>query len=185
MGVYCVNTARWVTGKDPVEAAAYQWTVDPEVFKEVDENIAFRLNFPDGLVMQGTASWGGAKESFLHIVGEKGWATLAPAYQYDEERRLYGRIGGRWFEKKYKIMNELALELDAFADCVRRNREPAPNGAEGLRDVAVMQAIYQSAREGRPVSIAWQEDRGYRLVGAGLVGDIGAGCMAASDFVIA
>ena len=153
VGVYCVNTARWVTGKDPVEAEAYQWTVDPEVFKEVDENIAFRLKFPDGLIMQAIASWGGAQESFLHIVGEKGWATLAPAYQYDEERRLYGRIGGRWFEKKYKIMNELALELDAFADCIRRNRESAPNGAEGRRDVAVMEAIYQSAREGRPVNI--------------------------------
>ena len=86
-------------------------------------------------------------------MGEKGWATLAPAYQYDEERRLYGRIGGRWFEKKFKVMNELALELDAFADCIRRNHEPAPNGAEGLRDVAVVQAIYQSAREGRPVKI--------------------------------
>jgi len=157
VGVYCVNTARWVTGKNPVEAEAYQWTVDPEIFKEVDENIAFRLNFPDGLVMQGTASWGGAQQSFLHLVGEKGWATLAPAYQYDEERRLYGRIGGRWFERKYGTMNELALELDAFADCIRRNREPAPNGAEGLRDVVVMQAIYQSAREGRPVRIDMAE----------------------------
>ena len=153
VGVYCVNTARWVTGKDPVEAAAYQWTVDPEAFREVDENVAFRLNFPDGLVMQGTASWGGAQESFFHIVGEKGWATLAPAYQYNEERRLYGRIGGRWFEKKYKIINELALELDALADCIRRNREPGPNGSEGLRDVAVIEAIYQSVREGRPVKI--------------------------------
>lgn len=153
VGVYCVNTTRWITGKEPVEADAYQWTVNPEVFREVDENVAFRLNFPEGPVMQGTASWGGAQESFLTIVGEKGWATLSPAYQYDEERRLYGRIGERWFEKKYKIMNELALELDAFADCVRHNREPAPNGMEGLRDVAVMQAIYQSAREGRPVKI--------------------------------
>ncbi len=159
VGVYCVNTARWVTGKDPVEAAAYQWTVDPEVFQEVDENIAFRLNFPDGLIMQAIASWGGATESFFHLVGEKGWATLAPAYQYNEERRLYGRIGGRWFEKKYQIMNELALELDGLADCIRRNREPAPNGAEGLRDMAVMQAIYRSAREGRPVSIG-EPDRG-------------------------
>lgn len=153
VGVYCVNTARWVTGKDPVEAAAYQWTVDPEVFKAIDESIAFRLNFPGGLIVQAIASWGGATASFFHLVGEKGWATLAPAYQYDEERRLYGRIGGRWFEKKFKVMNELALELDAFADCIRRNHEPAPNGAECLRDVAVVQAIYQSAREGRPVKI--------------------------------
>jgi predicted dehydrogenase len=153
VGIYCINTARWVTGKDPVEASAYQWTVNPEVFLEVEENIAFRLNFPDGLIMQATASWGGALESFFHLGGEKGWTTLAPAYQHSEERRLYGRIGGRWFEKTYKVMNEVALELDAFADCIRRNREPGPNGAQGLRDVVVMQAIYQSANEGRPVSI--------------------------------
>ena len=89
----------------------------------------------------------------MHVVGEKGWATLTPAYQYDEERRLYGRIGGRWFEKKYKVTNELALEIDAFAECIRRNREPAPNGTEGLRDVAVIEAIYRSAREGLAVKI--------------------------------
>ena len=154
VGVYCVNTARWVTGKDPVEAAAFQWTVDPEIYREVDENVAFRLNFPNGLVMQGTASWGAAKQSFLTVVGEQGWATLAPAFQYDEERRLYGRLAGRWFEKKYAVMNELALELDAFAQCIRRNREPGPSGAEGLCDVAVIEAIYQSVREGRPVKIA-------------------------------
>jgi len=153
VGVYCINTARWVVGKEPLEAAAYQWTADPEVFNEVDENIAFRLNFPDGLVMQATASWGAAQASFLHVIGEKGWATLDPAYPYEEERRLYGRIGGRWVEKRYKVMNELALELDGFADCVRRNREPEPNGTVGLRDVAVMQAVYRAAREGRPVPI--------------------------------
>jgi predicted dehydrogenase len=50
-------------------------------------------------------------------------------------------------------MNELALELDAFADCIRRNREPGPSGAEGLRDVTVVQAIYQAARDARPVKI--------------------------------
>ncbi|MBZ5671045.1 MAG: Gfo/Idh/MocA family oxidoreductase [Acidobacteriia bacterium] len=153
VGVYCINTALWVAGKQPLEAAAYQWTADPEVFSEVDEHVAFRLNFPDGLVMQATASWGAAPASFLHVIGEKGCATLDPAFEYDEERRLYGRIGGRWFEKRYKVMNELALELDGFADCVRRNREPEPNGTVGLRDVAVMQAIYRAAREGRPVPI--------------------------------
>jgi glucose-fructose oxidoreductase len=92
-------------------------------------------------------------ESVFHVVGEKGWATLAPAFQYTEERRLYGRIGGRWFERKYKVVNELALELDGFADCIRRNREPGPNGTVGLRDVAVMQAIYESAKHGRPIRI--------------------------------
>jgi predicted dehydrogenase len=153
VGIYCINTVRWLVEKEPVEATAFQWTVDPQVFNEVDEHIAFRLNFPDGLVMQATTSWGAAQASFLHVHGERGWAALDPAFAWDEERRLFGRINGRWFEKRYKVMDELALELDAFADCVRRNREPEPNGRHGLRDVAIMQAIYRSAREARPVPI--------------------------------
>ena len=154
VGVYGINMVRWLTGREPVGAAAYQWTADPAVFREVDENIMFRLNFPDDLVMHGTASWGAAKVSFLHVMGEKGWATLEPAYSRNEERRLSGSSAGKGFEKKYKIIDEVALELDAFAECVRRNREPEPNGAQGLCDVAIMQAIYQAAREGHPVAIA-------------------------------
>ncbi len=153
VGIYCVNTARWLVDKDPVEAMAYSWTVAPERFKEVEENIAFRLTFPEGLVLQATASFGAAQASFLHVHGERGWAALDPAFAYDEERRLFGKIGGRWFEKKFKVIDEFALELDAFAECIRRKRDPEPSGVEGLRDMVIMRAIYRSARENRPVPI--------------------------------
>jgi predicted dehydrogenase len=154
VGIYCINTVRYLTGKEPLEAEAYQWTVAPDVFREVDEHIAFRLKFPDGLVMQATSSWGAASSSFLRVIGEKGYATLDPAFEYDEVRRLYGKVGNRWFDKKYKIINELALELDGLADAVRQNRDVEPTGAEGLRDVAIMEAIYQAAREGHTVPCA-------------------------------
>lgn len=153
LGVYCVNTTRWLTGREPIEAMATTWTVDPERFNDVEENIAFRLTFPEGLVLQATASYGAAQASFLHVHGEKGWAALDPAFAYDEERRLFGKIGGKWFEKKFNVMDEFALELDAFADSIRRQRDPEPDGNEGLRDVVVMQAIYRSARENRPVPV--------------------------------
>ncbi len=153
LGVYCVNTVRWLTGKEPVEAMAHAWTVNPGQFNEVEENIAFRLTFPEGVVLQATASFGAAQASFLHVHGERGWAALDPAFAYDEERRLFGKIGGRWLEKRFKVMDEFALELDAFADCIRRKRDPEPDGNEGLRDVVVMQAIYRSARENRPVPV--------------------------------
>jgi predicted dehydrogenase len=93
----------------------------------------------------------------LQVNGEKGWACLSPAFQYDLERRLSGEIGGHWFERKFKVIDELAREIDALADSVRRRREPEPNGVEGMRDVAVMEAIYQSAREGRTVPITMPE----------------------------
>jgi predicted dehydrogenase len=157
VGVYCVNTIRWLVGADPLEASAYQWTTDPETFSQVDENIAFRLNFPQGIVAQATSSFRAAESSFLQVNGEGGWACLNPAYQYDLERCMFGEIAGRWFEKRFKVIDELALELDAFADSIRRGREPEPNGVQGMRDMAVMEAIYQSAREGRAVAITLPE----------------------------
>ena len=153
VGVYCVNTARWLTDTEPVEATAYAWSGDQARYDEVEENISFRLTFPDGLVMQATSSFGAAQASFIHVHGERGWAALDPAFAYDEERRLFGKIGGRWFEQNFKVMDEFALELDAFAEAIHRKRDPEPDGNEGLRDVVVMQAIYRSARENRPVPI--------------------------------
>lgn len=156
-GVYCVNTICWLAGKEPLEVSAYQWTTDPETFSKVDENIAFRLNFPAGIVAQATASFKAAWSSFLQVHGEKGWAALNPAYQWSEERSLIGKIGDRWFEKKFKVVDELALELDALAESIHRKREPEANGVRGMRDVVVIEAIYQSARESRTVPITMPE----------------------------
>jgi len=78
---------------------------------------------------------------------------LNPAFAFEEERRLFGKILGRWFEQKFKVMDEFVLEIDHFADCIRRRHDPKSDGMEGLRDLATIQAIYQSARENRTVAI--------------------------------
>ncbi len=153
VGVYCVNTARWLLEQEPAEAEAYAWTVDPARFREVEENIAFRLFFPGGAVLEASSSFGAAQASFVHVHGERGWAALDPAYAYDEERRLFGKTDGRWFEKRFPRMDEFVLEVDAFANSIRQARDEEPDGTQGMRDVAVMEAIYRSARAGRPARI--------------------------------
>ncbi|TAM78844.1 MAG: Gfo/Idh/MocA family oxidoreductase [Acidobacteria bacterium] len=153
VGIYCVNTIRWLSGKEPVEANAYSWSTHPARFSSVEESIGFQLKFPDDLLVQASASFGAAQASYLKVFGERGWAALDPAFAFDEERRLTGKIGGRWFEKRFRIIDEFALELDAFADCIQRGKDPEPDGWEGLRDVVTMQAIYDAAREGRWVPI--------------------------------
>ena len=147
VGVYCVNTVRWLLGTEPLEASAYAWSVDTKRFGEVEENMAFCLVFPEGVVLEASCSFGAAQSSFLHIHGERGWAALDPAYAYNYERRLFGEIDRKRFQRYFPRMGEFSLELDAFADCVRRGRDPEPSGWQGLRDVAVMEAIYRGARE--------------------------------------
>jgi predicted dehydrogenase len=153
VGIYCINTVRWLTGWEPVEAAATAWTSDPARFREVEDNISFQLKFPGGLFMQASSSFTAAKASFLQIHGEKGWAALDPAYAYNEERRLFGRIAGKWFEKKFKIVDEFSREIDHLAECIREGRDPLPDGRAGLCDVRVMEAVYEAAKQGRAVAI--------------------------------
>lgn len=154
LGIYSVNTMRWIAGSSPIEARAHAWTEDPKRFSEVEDNIAFWLTHPDGLVCQGSSSFSAAAASFVQVHGEKGWAALNPAFAFEEERRLFGKIQGRWFEQAFQVIDEFALELDAFADCIYSQRNPEPDGMEGLRDIATIQAVYQSVREKQPVRIA-------------------------------
>jgi predicted dehydrogenase len=153
IGIYCVNTMRWVAGSSPIDATAYCWSDAPQRFSEVEDNIAFRLTHPDGLVCQGTSSYSSMAASFLQVHGDQGWAALNPAFAFEEERRLFGRIRGQWFEQKFKVIDEFALELNAFAESTHRGRDPEPDGMEGLRDLATIEAIYRSAQENRTVPI--------------------------------
>ena len=153
IGIYCVNTMRWVAGNSPIDATAYRWTDDPKRFSEVEDSITFRLTHPDGLVCQGTSSYSSMAASFVQVHGDQGWAALNPAFAFEEERRLFGKIRGRWFEQKFKVMDEFALELNAFAESIHRRLDPEPDGMEGLRDLATIEAIYRSARENRTIPI--------------------------------
>lgn len=157
IGIYCVNTVRWMVDEDPVEATALSWSRDRKRFKQVEEGVAFRLNFRTGLVVQGSAGWGSALASFVQVHGEKGWASLAPAFAFEEERRLTGKIQGKWFAHEYTAIDEFALELDAFSACIRERRDPEPDGEQGMRDIAVLDAIYRAAKQGRRVAIRYPE----------------------------
>lgn len=160
LGVYCLNTCRWLVNENPVATSAVSWARDPRRYKEVEEGIAFRLDFNSGLVLQGTTAYSAGFSSFVHVHGEKGWAELAPAFAFEEERRISGKILGRWFAKTFKPMDEFALELDYFSKCIRENKNPEPDGEEGLRDVIIIDAIYQAARQGRTVEIRYEEVQG-------------------------
>ena len=155
LGVYCVNTSRWLVEEDPLEASAHTWKKDAERFRDVEEGISFRMQFASGLVVQGISTYSSAISSYLFVQGTKGWACLTPAFPFDEERRLTGKIGGKWFEKKFRVVDEFAPELDAFATAIQMKKPAEPDGRQGHRDMCILEAIYAAARNGGPVSVRY------------------------------
>lgn len=45
--------------------------------------------------------------------------------------------------------NQFAEDMDHFSDCVMNNKKPSSPGEEGLQNHIIMEAIYQSAKEGK------------------------------------
>jgi predicted dehydrogenase len=49
--------------------------------------------------------------------------------------------------------DQFALEMDHMATCVLKNQPPHTPGEEGLQDQRLVEALYESARTGRPVKV--------------------------------
>jgi hypothetical protein len=62
-------------------------------------------------------------------------------------------IGEKKTEKIFKPGDQFAPELIYFSDCIIHDRAPEPSGNEGLADVRVINAIYESAEIGRAVRV--------------------------------
>jgi predicted dehydrogenase len=68
---------------------------------------------------------------------------------------LTGKIGGKWFEKRFRVVDEFAPELDAFAAATLTKKPVEPDGRQGHLDMIIFEAIYASARKGEPVGIRY------------------------------
>jgi predicted dehydrogenase len=155
LGVYCVNTSRWLVEEDPIEVTAESWVHDSARFAEVEESISFRLRFPSGMVVQGASSYSAAPSSFIFVQGTAGWASLSPAFPFDEARRLTAKIGKRHIGRTFKVIDEFSPEIDAFASALQNRRTVEPDGVQGQKDMSIISAIYKSARTRKSVGIEY------------------------------
>ena len=78
IGIYSLNAARYVTGEEPIEVNAIQYTTpnDPR-FTEVEETINFQLRFPSGVLANCSSSYG-APFNRIRAVGTDGWPSSIP-----------------------------------------------------------------------------------------------------------
>jgi predicted dehydrogenase len=153
-----MNAARFLSGEEPVEVIGHTYTSpDDPRFREVEESVHFMLRFPSGFNATCMASYSSHNSKFLRLPGSDAWAEMDPAYAYSGIRLRSGRLQeGTEVITQFDIDSgdQFAKEMDHMAQCVRRNIVPHTPGEEGMQDMRIVQAIYQSARDGRPVKLA-------------------------------
>ncbi len=81
----------------------------------------------------------------------------APSYRLSPvAASLFGGERPWTYEFNFPVTDRkiLALEYHEFAECIRNGTEPEVNGAVAKRAIALVYALFESAQEGRPVTIA-------------------------------
>jgi predicted dehydrogenase len=148
VGIYCLQTARMLTGEDPIWISAAETKTDAVKFKEVDETISWTMKFPGGVISNCVSTYGANGFQGFRAGTTRGWFGLDPAYYYNGNRGR--RSDGP--EINIPVADQFAIELDDFADCIIHKRQTRVSGEMGVSDVKYLMAIYESIKKGRPVT---------------------------------
>jgi glucose-fructose oxidoreductase len=153
IGVYCINAARNLFRAEPTQVSAISVNSGLATLAEIDETTASILRFGDDRVATFVTSFNASDVASYRIVGTKGHLQADPAYEYAEGLEYRLTIDGKTSRKQTPKRDQFAPELLYFSDCIVNDRPPEPSGEEGLQDVRIVEALHQSAKTGRPITI--------------------------------
>ena len=172
LGSYCVSFARTVLQAEPVEVNAYQISGNTGV----DLSFSAQMQFPTGTLVQFFSSF----QSFAHIeadfLGTEGriyadipWANhigasanvqVTRSGNPEETSTFSDSMEGHTIDTKtYENMNAYQCEIDSMVENVLNGTEPVISLADSWKNVSTIVALHESARTGKPVRPATQNDK--------------------------
>jgi len=150
VGIYALQALRYLSGEEPISVSALATTVDTVKFRDIEETLIWQMKFPSGLLGSGNTTYRFGGINRFNVNAERGWFGMTPAYSY------HGLRGSRSDGETIQMpdIDQFAAEMDDFAQCILENRPTRVPGEEGLRDMKIIAAIYESARTGKAVKLA-------------------------------
>ncbi|HEY6075077.1 MAG TPA: Gfo/Idh/MocA family oxidoreductase [Anaerolineales bacterium] len=153
VGCYPISYARMLTGEEPVEVFGRQ------VIGEggIDVTFVGEMRFPGGVLAQFDSGFHSPLRVQMEAAGSDGWLKVENPYKPgkgehilfsrgDETQRI--RVPGR----------ELYIgEVEDLEDAVLKGAAPRITLEDSRGNIAVIQALMESARTGRPVNVERRE----------------------------
>ncbi len=143
MGVYSIQSAIYGSGMNPVSVSAQEFSTRPEYFKDTDETITAQFEFPNGATGNIMTSHNvNINRHYSNF--ENGWVELNPANHYGP------LAGGSSDNRNWDFPHERQqkLQMDDFAKHILHDAPNLIPGEMGKRDMIIVEAIYQSIKEG-------------------------------------
>ncbi|WP_435346744.1 D-xylose 1-dehydrogenase Gfo6 [Haloarchaeobius sp. HRN-SO-5] len=154
LGVYPINTSRFVLDADPVSVSAATWSGDDEWFDDVpDERASFDLAFPDGVHALCSVSQNAYHTAEFRVVGTDGEIRLRPGFFGSQSNELLVSTPDGETAVTYDPVNQMAELFAYFSDRVLGEQPIHADGEHGLVDIEVVEAVYESGADGERKSL--------------------------------
>ena len=157
VGIHSFDTLRFVLGDiRPTKVFAKIGTYFKDI--EVEDTATLMLEFEGGILSLIEAGWynlyADEKQGYTQIFGTKGYARAVPS-------ELQIDIEGEWSfvkpqipqRKQQEDLSAFQAQMDHFLNCIIKNKEPSPNGNDGLWAMKILEAAYHSDKIGDSVTI--------------------------------
>ena len=148
LGIYCLQGICYTSGMEPIAVTAQSSPIsDPEKFIDIEETLTWQMEMPGGLIAECKTSYTDGM-NHLKVEAERGSFELQPSFSYSG---IKGKTPGGIIE--YQPLSQQAKQMDDDALSIIQDKPMQVPGEEGLKDIRIVRAIYQSAATGKRVDI--------------------------------
>ena len=160
MGIHALDTVRFLLG-DPQPVSVYAKIGTFYTDFDVDDTGVILVNWENGTTSYLESGWWqphmDGPEASTQLYGRSGFAQLFPTHLSlpDPAADTVDTVNPGFPHPRPEHCPQIMYDnqLAYFIDCIRQNRTPNPGGAEGLVNMKIVDAAYESARTGKVVTV--------------------------------
>jgi len=151
VGCYAISAARLFLGEPDTVVAR---TRDSRG-AGVDTDMAAVLTDDDGALARVASGFDSPATQTYRVEAENGWLEVETAFDIgpDESATIEYAIDGRTVVETFDPVDQYTLEVEHFADAVETGQTPRIDADESVANLAVIEALYESAANRSPVAI--------------------------------
>ncbi len=166
MGVHAIDTARFLLG-DPQPVSVYARVGTYYHDFDVDDTGVLLITWDNGVTSYVESGWwqphADGPEAGTQLYGMTGLAQLFPTELRLAQGPAICGVSGTWevidpgfpFPRQEHCLQAMYdAQMAYFVECVRVSRTPVPGGVEGLVNMQIVDAAYESARSGQVVGLS-------------------------------
>jgi predicted dehydrogenase len=149
VGCYPISYARTVLGENPLEVFGWQVTGKTGI----DETFVGQMRFGGDVHAQFDCSFVIPFHTFVEIVGSEGTLSIPKPFKPDVNERIFITRDDKTETIKIKGQELYIGEVEDMADAILLGHAPRISLDDSRANVAVISALLESARAGKPVSL--------------------------------